>query len=1136
MTLQRVHSLTSPQLRQTDGMQSPAPPQATGPLGSGNHDQPIFRLNLMRALQLHRRMAIGFAVGGLLLAVAYVIKAWPVYLAESHVYVQPVQSRVMASGVDSSLMTNAAAYDSFVQQQVQSASNPDVLIAAIHKLKPGSFQRNGETEQAAAARLGGIITVARVGTSYEVAIAAKAKDPQLVADIANAVATSVVERASGEGNAGNAQRITILQDERKRIQDALTADYAEQNDLNKQLGMAAVGTEAPDLIDADIGRTREELIKAQTEHDEAEARFAAMGAGKGSSSTAIDAEADELVAADAGLTSMKTSLNARRAALITVMANMTPNNPEYKQDAAELAKINTSLDTMMKELRAKASARIQQRLRTDLERTAGVESRLNGQLRTLAGTAASATPKLQRASDLATDINRLRLRFSNVDEQLHNLMLDGNSPGALHISVVAVPPLHPAVAGILKKALPCIFGGLILGLLAASIANHLDSKVYIAADIEQAMGFSPMAVLPDFDEVSEEVSAEHLLRLSAAIEHARKQGNLDNCIFTGTSSGVGVTTLVTRVRDILKAMGRATVLLDSSGTPPPAPRANTTADQPASQRGSRSTALLRQVAAETDTEEENLVLTDTAPLLISAETEYLARFVDCAIVVVESGVTTRAQMLAAATTLQRLDVAAVGFVLNRVKLAKADPAFRNSVLEIDKHHRAQSTSASRRAERTSPAPEQPSQATKELPRESVVVAHESSPDADRNGRTSSASRPPVTPVWTTTSSAKPRPSQSSKSATSRLDAELPWWLSDEPGNTPPKPSRIDHPFESAARDDAQTQAEPVPQVTPVLQPHVVPFHPPASAPISEVEPREESSSSPLIAEVPSIATAEKPAPTPTLVQPVPPVVIETTASVTAKVPASSIAEEGLSPAAEKLPPSVIEPVISVIAAKATPAAVESILPVALPEAKPIVAEPITPKMVVPVPPAVAAKATPIVVPPLAPVVSTPSVAHAAEPVAAVDAPAAKPTTPHESHEDHQESVALQAASRLDPLRSMMFSLGLKKLNRAKQGDSGKNGNAASITDQSDRAVIERTLSQFAGPVPVEAAPAVVVPTNGPVRSVTTEPEFLPPKEFVPVNESEAAPRSPADSLFRNEESFDDVHTLPSRRGQYKRRG
>jgi hypothetical protein len=182
----------------------------------------------------------------------------------------------------------------------------------------------------------------------------------LAAQDANAVATSIVERASGEGNAGNVQRIAVLREERDRIQNELNSDYAEQDALNKQLGMAAVGTEAPDLIDGDIGKTREELIKAQTDHDEAAARFSAMQAGKGSSSAAIDAEADDMVAADAGPDKHEDIAQFSAApTLITQMANLTPNNPEYKQDAAELAKINSNLDSMMKDLRGKAAARIQ---------------------------------------------------------------------------------------------------------------------------------------------------------------------------------------------------------------------------------------------------------------------------------------------------------------------------------------------------------------------------------------------------------------------------------------------------------------------------------------------------------------------------------------------------------------------------------------------------------------------------------------------------------------------------------------------------------------------------------------------------------------------------------------------------------
>ncbi len=697
MSLQRSGQPALPQAPPAESLGGPAH-QATQAAGL---EQPYFRLDIRRALELHRTLALGFAIAGMVLAVAYTALTWPRYTAESQIYIQPTSAKIMDAGNNAQRWPyDSNSYDSFIEQQVQLASNPEVLVNAMDKLPAGSWQRAGESDQAAAERLGGVLKVERLGSSYQVSITAHARSAQMAADIANAVANSIVEKAAHEANAGDSERLAILQAERDRVQNQLNADLSEQNALNQQLGMAAVGTEAPDLIDNAIGATREELIKARTDHDEAEARFAAMGSG--TSSAALDAEADQLVASDPGLTSMKTSLNQRRATLITQMANLTPNNPEYKLDSEELNKINTSLDAMMKDLRAKAAATIQERLRTDLERTSGVEAQLNGQLRQLAATAASATPKLQRANDLATDIVRLRTRYAAVDEELHDIMLQDSVPGAVHLSVAAVPPLHPSFSGILRRSVPLALGGILLGLLAALLANHLDQRVYIASDMEHLLGFAPMAALPDFDEVPEAVFEEHILRLSTAIEHARKQGSLRTCIFTGTGAGAGVSTIVTRVRDMLASMGRPTVLVNATGTvatgtAQAASRANAQPVEEAtdksgtlsSERGTRSLALLRRVTEESGTQDESLVLADTAPLLISAETEYLARFVDCAIVVVESGKTTHAELRATVDSLQRLNVSTMGVVLNRVGLAKADTTFRNSMRGMESHIRLQ---------------------------------------------------------------------------------------------------------------------------------------------------------------------------------------------------------------------------------------------------------------------------------------------------------------------------------------------------------------------------------------------------------------------------------------------------------------
>jgi len=679
-----------------------ASPRSPAPAVS---EQALFRPDLRRSLQLHRQLALGIALLGLLGAVAYVYSIWPVYTADATIYIQPAPPKVMDNGFTSHWPFDTNTYESFISQQMVTVNRADVLANAVHKLEPG-WQHSNESDQQAAARLGRAIDVKRMGTSYQLVVSARSSNPQTAAQLANAVANSYIESETRESKSGNIQRKATLQEEKDRVQKELDADRAEQQDLNKKLGVASAGA-TPDHYDEDTSRMRLELIRARAENDAAASALTSMDKARTTSAAALDAEADQIVSADPGLVSMKTTLFQRRATLTSQMANLTPNHPLYKQDAEELSKINRSIDGLTTDLRAKAEARIQQRLRTDLERTSGVEARLNAQLGQMAGAAASATPKMQRENDLAADIVRLQNRYTAVDEQLHNLALESSAPGASYLAAAATAPLSPTKSGPLRNGIVIALAGLFFGLLAAIGANKLDEKVYIASDVEQVLGFAPLAVLPDFDQVSDGVAEEHLLRLAAGLEFARQQGNLKSCIFTGAGNGVGVSTVSSKVRSMLEGMGRTTVLVDASGTPPPPQRSSyaeagkqETASQLSVQRGSRSTALVQQMAQESETQEGSLVVTDTAPLAVSAETEYLARFVDAAIVVVESGVTTRKQLRDAAETLQRLDVAAVGFVLNRVGLQKADPSFRDSVQAIERHLHAQSLSYSRNTERS----------------------------------------------------------------------------------------------------------------------------------------------------------------------------------------------------------------------------------------------------------------------------------------------------------------------------------------------------------------------------------------------------------------------------------------------------
>jgi polysaccharide biosynthesis transport protein len=658
-----------------------------------NPEQTFFHFDLVRALELHRGLAVGILLAAVVASGAYLARRWNNYKAESLVYVQPAPPHLLESAQgQQSWPFDANTYESYIQQQIHNVTREDVLADAVGRI-PG-FQGEKERLQAAADRLDGNIQVDRVSTGYQIAITATAGSAGEAAEMANAVAQSFIDKTTKELRSGDAQRIALLGEERDRVMKELASDRTEQDALNKQLGVAAVGTATPDPYDDQIAAVRAELVKARTDHDEAAAKLTAT-AGGGPSSAALDAAADEIVAADPGLVSMKTALNKRRSDLISQMANLTPQHPLYKQDAQELATINVSLDAMSKDLRTKAATEIEQKLKSDLERTAGVEDRLNAQLGQLTSAAGSATPRLQRANDLATDIARLQARFSTVDEQYRNLTIDNAAPGAVYLSAPAIAPLHADRKKVYRNALIVLLAGLIFALAAALIAHNLDPRIYIAADVERVLGFAPMALLPDLYEVGTGVAEEYMLRLSAAVEHAHQQGHLNSCIFTGVAPGAGATTVATRVSSMLQAMGRATALVDAVGT---APQENDDAGSGLVHmpRGSRSTALLQQVTAGND---ETIVVTDTAPLTISAETEYLARFVDSAIVVIESGTTTKAQLREVAQTLERLDVSAVGFVLNRISMAKGNAGFCRSVHAVEKHLKAQARTFDRKHSR-----------------------------------------------------------------------------------------------------------------------------------------------------------------------------------------------------------------------------------------------------------------------------------------------------------------------------------------------------------------------------------------------------------------------------------------------------
>ena len=1156
-----------PEEMQAGRMPIEPPAVSVGAVQPPNPNQTFFQLDILRSLQLHRGLAIGIFAIALLLAGAYMAKSWNHYSAESLVYVQPAPPRMMDNGPSQRWPSDATSYESYIQQQIHTVTRPDVLILAVHKL-PG-WQDGSETQQAAAARLDRAVEVVRVGAGYQLSITAKAGNAVQAAKIANAVAAAFIESSTRELRSGDTERIELLREERDRIQKELSSDRVEQEDLNKKLGIAAVAGATPDPYDEQIGAVRAELVKARTANDEAAARLTSL-AKTGASTEAMDAEADEVVSADAGIVSMKTALNKRRSDLISQMANLTPSHPQYKQNAEELAKINTSIDAITKELRDKTAAHIQQRLKNDLERTSGVEAQLNAQLTQLTGAAGSATPRLQRSNELATDIVRLQNRFAVVDEQFRNLTMENNAPGAVYMASAATPPLDRDHAKMFRNGLIVIILGLVLGLGAALLAHNMDPRIYVAKDVERILGFAPMAMLPDFQEVGSGVSDEYMLRLAAAVEHAYHEGALKSCIFTGVAPGAGATTVATRVTDMLQAMGRETVLVDASGMLPAETHGGPTdsTDLVAAPRGSRSTAVLQHMADVTAG--ESIVVTDTAPLLVSGETEYLARFVGSAIVVIESGVTTKTQLRELAKTLQRLEVSAVGFVLNRVSRSKANSSFRDSVRAVELHLHAQARSFARNTARN----QQPVQSQREAQAEpraarnrhkadqvpeaveepTVASARHTNADVpivqERNAKPEPATKTVAAgptregaagPVVSTGRFVTPEPAReqvvSSAQAVTPDAGFKPYrFITPEPSFEPPQ-SQV-----GSARASASAPPRPVAPVEPVA-PLAVPREPAARQP----EPPPTRPAAPHVtAQVPrgreprrtgppvTASSIVEAAQTPRYIPPAP--VAETPKP---SVPAPSTVEARMVPSpvatvgepaerANPYPESAAQSARPTVPASSVPPKFGSGAPAAsvpasgmfgTTSASPGPSRPVTLSADSRPEPRV----TPAVPGPAESGVYRVSEPAASTPMTSTARPADDPPVAAEEADD----LPYSAASRLGGLRNLLVSLGLKALNT----ESDYRGRS-----QEGEPAFERNTerSVYAEPVGVSPARGSVETLPPDAASVRAKPEFLPPRPVAETVEREKEPVRPVAKRLRWD-APEDVETLPSWRGQYRKR-
>jgi Mrp family chromosome partitioning ATPase/uncharacterized protein involved in exopolysaccharide biosynthesis len=669
-------------------------------------------IHVLESLRRHR-MISGITLLFCLLCSGLVLykRRGPTFETSSRVYISPTSSKALTDD-----RQVAAPYDGFVDEQMKTVTRYDVVRAALEKL-PRSVWSGYGPEEVAANILSRVITVSRQGQSFEIKISLEGSNAKDITSIVNAVTDAYIAKAKSVEFYDRDQKLAILRDTQGNMQKQLADKEAQQTKLLQELGIASVRSEDASPYNDQLAKLHSDLNDATEALNVSESKLQSLLSG-GANAPGMQVAAQDAAANDPGLASLKASLSAQRGKLIQEMATLTPSNPIYKQDEAQLKTIDSQLAENSTGLQKTATEQITRRLESEIAQKRIVVNRLRSQLLEQTHQATGSAPKYQEAQQISADIEHLQAAYATVEERIRELQVDSSSPGSIFLSSAAMVPLAPA-----KSKMPAIAAILLLFSIGASVVvavaiDFFDPHLYNADDVKQVMGFAPLGVLLDHDHFSAEVSQQYLLRLAAGIHHAVRASGARTFLFTATEPECGTTTVVEKLARQLRVLNLRTLTVAATNVDGKISYVNTAAPihdakrsgpvpadtdkirtQPlgplalSSQVGEPaqtmfSGSFVAQVLAENENNYD-VVLVDGGPLLISADTEYLARVADGTIIVAQSGRTTRKQLQRSASLLERLHVPGVAVALNRVNPSHADAALRQDVLDFQQQLKKQ---------------------------------------------------------------------------------------------------------------------------------------------------------------------------------------------------------------------------------------------------------------------------------------------------------------------------------------------------------------------------------------------------------------------------------------------------------------
>jgi succinoglycan biosynthesis transport protein ExoP len=394
-------------------------------------------------------------------------------------------------GQEASQVSSVDDMDQIITTQIEMAQSDPVLrpvaerynlLATEKSVKSGNSKATGEPG-AAPIELNGL-KISRPPNTYLVRISYRAHDPQLAANVANAVAQSLTEHANDTVKNSYEQVSALVAQDMTALRTKMESSAKQLAEFEKQLNMVDPSQRST-ILTARLSQINTEFTAAQEERIRREAILAQVN---GSQSLA-SAQTAQAAAQDTLLNEAIQRLNTARQQFALARSYYGEGHPEFAKAQKQVQEVQSQVD----ELQARAKDRARAEYRQALERENRLHSVVQQTKAEGDGLRAVALQYEQLRSEAENDKKiyedlATRTRIAGINQQFQN--------ATVQIAARALVPAAQIFPKLLiNLALALIISG-VLGILIAVLANALDTTLSDSDEVASQLHVNVIAAIP----------------------------------------------------------------------------------------------------------------------------------------------------------------------------------------------------------------------------------------------------------------------------------------------------------------------------------------------------------------------------------------------------------------------------------------------------------------------------------------------------------------------------------------------------------------------------------------------------------------------------------------------------------------